>query len=428
MKEEPEEKPLIEIKTLKYFLEDENNVDDELPISISEFGLEVIKTEAFDLSFEHDQKVETNPSPISNATSYQRVASSPSSSSSKTPHFQKSSGGKLKCSECSFSHRLKCIMERHLRSHFPSYRCNDCNSVFWTKTRRLRHREEEHNHLLTEEDKLYRKQLIRYRISHESKTICIICGKAFFKEDRREHLRLCLEKRQKVEIDCDICGKRIRWMSDLRLHMQRTHLHLDGSVVASDGPFQCHCGKTHKSKEKLKRHVAVQHKKRDLKTCDQCGKVVSNTSMLREHMRVFHTEGGQNNYMCKECGKLFNFKATLVAHEKQVHGEKIFKCQHEGCDKKFTIASFRNSHYRAAHVVDRRFQCPKCPKAFTTKTRLSRHVRVMHDKLTDKCPVDTCNYRTGRRDNMRTHLKRHFELSVEESNRCMKQLNHMNFV
>lgn len=406
---------MTEIVTLRSNLEKEDYVHEELPISVFEFAIQNIKTEAFDFNEE-----------VHLSSEKWEDVSQPSTSNKSV--YSKKSNGKWKCSQCSYSNVTRNAVERHMKTHYPSFPCNDCGSLFMTRIQRLRHRETEHKDLLTEEDKSIQKQLERDRIFKVSKVYCNICGKPFFEEDRQEHLRLCIDKKQEAKFYCDLCGMSCKWRHDLRLHMHRYHLNLNGSSVESDGQYKCYCGKTHKDKETLRRHIAVTHEKLYLKTCEQCGKVLKNSSLLTEHIRVFHTEGGQNNFMCKECGKFFNFKTTLIAHEKKVHGEKIFECQHEGCDRKFTIISFRNSHYRAAHVVDRCFQCPKCPKAFTTRTRLNRHVTVMHDKLTDKCPVNTCKYRTGRRDNMRTHLKRHFELTVEDANRFMEQLNHMNFV
>lgn len=59
---------------------------------------------------------------------------------------------------------------------------------------------------------------------------------------------------------------------------------------------------------------------------------------------------------------------------------------------------------------DRRFQCSKCGKSYTTKSCLQRHQRYecpLRPKARPSFSCSMCGYATNRRDNLKAHERLH---------------------
>jgi hypothetical protein len=62
----------------------------------------------------------------------------------------------------------------------------------------------------------------------------------------------------------------------------------------------------------------------------------------------------------------------------------------------------------------------------TSNQKLDRHVTLIHEKLRTPCPVGNgCKFSVGRRDYMRTHLKKHIELSSEDLEKYLNSVKDM---
>lgn len=61
-------------------------------------------------------------------------------------------------------------------------------------------------------------------------------------------------------------------------------------------------------------------------------------------------------------------------------GEKPFKCEHEGCDRRFANSSDRKKHSHV-HTSDKPYNCrvSGCDKSYTHPSSLRKHMKVRVD-------------------------------------------------
>ena len=70
---------------------------------------------------------------------------------------------------------------------------------------------------------------------------------------------------------------------------------------------------------------------------------------------------------------LFNFFSPFF----HFTGEKPFKCEHEGCDRRFANSSDRKKHSHV-HTSDKPYNCrvAGCDKSYTHPSSLRKHMKV----------------------------------------------------
>lgn len=369
-------------------------------------------------------------------------------------HVEATHGYNFECAICPKKFQSLQILNYHINKiHFASgkpFECDECDKSFTSEYKLFKH------HKMHEKGSTYNTTIAS--TSKESIIACDLCGITIKACSMRNHIRNVHMKVAKFE--CDYCGKKCFKKSGLRYHIQRhipmryrerlhecgicldrfftknclqvhfksKHTTLDDSEMAS---FICKCGKAYRSRGQLNQHFKMVHEKEKYRApCQYCGKILSSSTHLKEHIRIFHTEGGQNNFICKICGKLYNLKRDLTTHEKS-HGERNFVCQEPGCSKKFIFAKQLKEHFRSAHLNQKDHICSyeNCDKRFTSRQKLIRHLMISHEKLRVFCPVgDGCKFAVGRRDYMNNHLKKHIELSPEEVEKHLEAVKHMKLV
>lgn len=251
----------------------------------------------------------------------------------------------------------------------------------------------------------------RLHSSNAAKYECDSCGKRFFKKYALSgHIQTHIEKHhRKRPFTCDLCLRTYMTLDAVKIHKKLSHTKREPGQL-----FTCYCGKTLQTQGGLYYHNKNVHQRQENeKTCGKCNKVLVNSYALKKHVRIYHTEGGQNNYMCNVCGKFFNSQSHLTSHQ-YLHGDKKFVCDFEGCEKKFYSINNLTTHRKLTHLKLREFSCTTCDKSFSSNQKLHRHITVSHQKLRKKCPVEACNFHVGRLDYMRTHIKKHSELSPTE--------------
>uniref|UniRef100_H3B7P6 Zic family member 5 n=1 Tax=Latimeria chalumnae TaxID=7897 RepID=H3B7P6_LATCH len=142
-----------------------------------------------------------------------------------------------------------------------------------------------------------------------------------------------------------------------------------------------------------------------------CSKTFSTMHELVNHVTVEHVGGPeQSSHICywEECpreGKPFKAKYTLVnkvrskvsnkkypcsfknpiflqsfnikAHKISKSGEKPFKCEFDGCDRKFANSSDRKKHSHV-HTSDKPYYCKVrgCDKSYTHPSSLRKHMKI----------------------------------------------------
>uniref|UniRef100_A0A8D2MZV9 C2H2-type domain-containing protein n=1 Tax=Zonotrichia albicollis TaxID=44394 RepID=A0A8D2MZV9_ZONAL len=61
----------------------------------------------------------------------------------------------------------------------------------------------------------------------------------------------------------------------------------------------------------------------------------------------------------------------------RLSGEKPFKCEFEGCDRRFANSSDRKKHMHV-HTSDKPYICKVCDKSYTHPSSLRKHMKVNH--------------------------------------------------
>lgn len=98
-----------------------------------------------------------------------------------------------------------------------------------------------------------------------------------------------------------------------------------------------------------------------------------------------------SNLSCGKCLKIFSTISNKLKHERNMHSrkkdrqnKKLFQksaIRSHGCldcGRYFTTNSNMNRHKNSAHSETIRFDCPKCPKNYTTKGNLKLHLGKHH--------------------------------------------------
>ncbi|XP_068112192.1 oocyte zinc finger protein XlCOF8.4-like [Hyperolius riggenbachi] len=104
--------------------------------------------------------------------------------------------------------------------------------------------------------------------------------------------------------------------------------------------------------------------------CSDCGESFLCKSHLVSHQK-FHL--GKKQYVCSTCGKCFAYNSHLVRHQITHTGEKPYSC--EDCGKCFTQKSYLTLHERC-HTGEKPFSCSECGKCFARNASLCMHQRI----------------------------------------------------
>ena len=128
------------------------------------------------------------------------------------------------------------------------------------------------------------------------------------------------------------------------------------------------CGFHYKTKATYNSHMYYHHNNKDRnKPCPVCNKIVLKPKV---HMKAMHLET-----MCPHCGKMISGTTTLRNHIKSVHTsmkDRPLKCH--TCEKRFFDKHTLEEHYNV-HTGAKPFKCKYCPAAFG-----SNGTRRMHEK------------------------------------------------
>lgn len=342
---------------------------------------------------------------------------------------------KFVCDRCGmrYSHRIR--LEAHVAQH--SVQDRKAEEFELTKLRKLEHKlqnkVDRKRWLKTsvpcpECCKEFRRQWLSAHIRRVHmkliKGICDHCGKGFFKKlQLAAHLATHVSKEfRERNHKCHLCSRTFYSNSYLTVHMES--FHSDINQIR-----KCECGKVFKNERYLRSHRRIHNQEKYKKICDQCEKTFPNSTELKRHNKIFHTEGGRKNFLCNQCGKKYDQVSQLNVHTKLVHLERNIVCNEPGCDKKFSTEYKLKIHSNVAHLKIKNFECnmESCSKAFSSKQKLQRHVEVTHRKHRLNCPVEGCKYMIGRKDYMKTHCRKHNELTSEAQKEIAEIVKAMKF-
>lgn len=79
--------------------------------------------------------------------------------------------------------------------------------------------------------------------------------------------------------------------------------------------------------------------------------------------------------MCNNNVKAPSMSNTVLLFFLLRLGEKPFKCEFEGCDRRFANSSDRKKHMHV-HTSDKPYLCKMCDKSYTHPSSLRKHMKV----------------------------------------------------
>ncbi|XP_068137074.1 myoneurin [Hyperolius riggenbachi] len=139
---------------------------------------------------------------------------------------------------------------------------------------------------------------------------------------------------------------------------------------------------------------------RNKPTCNMCGKIFSEASSLRRHMRIHK---GVKPYVCHLCGKAFTQCNQLKTHVRTHTGEKPYQCKL--CDKGFVQKCQLIFHRRMHHGEEKPYKCDLCNLQFATSSNLKIHVRKHSGEKPYVC--DRCGQKFAQASTLTYHVRRH---------------------
>jgi uncharacterized Zn-finger protein len=236
--------------------------------------------------------------------------------------------------------------KEHQRIHRrKTHKCRECGKLF-----------------------MYESILREHFLMHTGETPhqCPHCPKKFrTKSNLKKHLithGIHSEKRSLYNCQCDICGKMLRFASNLHAH-KKSH--------EEERPFMCvECGKQFKTKAHLDIHMAC-HLKIEPYECETCGKKFRDKSNLRKH-QLIHT--GDRHFKCDICDWTFLRKDQLKMHQR-THTKVVFQCT--VCEKQFKTEAYYKMHL-SQHTYGNNYLCDVCNKFYSSNSNLKMHMKTCH--------------------------------------------------
>uniref|UniRef100_A0A2K6FM97 Myoneurin n=1 Tax=Propithecus coquereli TaxID=379532 RepID=A0A2K6FM97_PROCO len=131
------------------------------------------------------------------------------------------------------------------------------------------------------------------------------------------------------------------------------------------------CGKVFSEASSLRRHMRI-HKGVKPYVCHLCGKAFTQCNQLKTHVRTHTKHSGEKPYVCDRCGQRFAQASTLTYHVRRHTGEKPYVC--DTCGKAFAVSSSLITHSRK-HTGEKPYICGICGKSFISSGELNKHFR-----------------------------------------------------
>ncbi|XP_076358792.1 uncharacterized protein LOC143251227 [Tachypleus tridentatus] len=168
--------------------------------------------------------------------------------------------------------------------------------------------------------------------------------------------------------------------------------------------FVCaECGKVFNAHYNLTRHMPVHTGARPF-VCKVCGKGFRQASTLCRH-KIIHTQ--EKPHKCLTCGKAFNRSSTLNTHIRIHAGYKPWVCEY--CGKGFHQKGNYKNH-KLTHSGEKAYKCSVCNKAFHQVYNLTFHMHTHKDRKPYTCKV--CGKGFCRNFDLKKHLRKLHETTV----------------
>ena len=282
--------------------------------------------------------------------------------------------GRLLCLFCPKTFRSPSDIKCHIVKHTgkKDYKCNICLQRFGY-VRALKRHINSHGELNEECTKCGKKFPHEDNLKLHMKThditgsfICSFCSKLF---KRKQHLTTH-EKKHTGEkpFKCEFCDERFTEMRSLKAHTLKDHKSLNQVVLPQKQSICETCGKSFRTKSKLKDHMDIHSGSKQHK-CLQCEAQFYVKSALGAHMLRHKV-----NYSCNVCDKSFSDRGNLRKHKISQHSES-YPCLR--CKFRAGAPSDLRLHEKSKHC-NVRHECDICKVSFKWSGTLKRHKEERH--------------------------------------------------
>lgn len=253
---------------------------------------------------------------------------------------------------------------------------------------------------------------------------CKVCGSTF-KEKRyfQSHYRTVHGRKRMLQCNVDGCKESFVYRAQRLRHLRQIHPEFyedsdqeeyEADKLLLESSVQCElCKVSFESQEELDAHTEEAHEEDENqddgdeseRTCTICDPPRSFKKQYYSlHVQAAHSE---KSYACDQCPRTFSFKCSLGRHIKGVHENiRNFKCVEPECDKSFRSSYDLRQHSISAHQKGDRSDrtCSICFKVFKKVKYMQIHQASIHNTEPQFfCPI--CNRGFSFQRSMDRHVK-----------------------
>ena len=317
---------------------------------------------------------------------------------------------KYKCNMCEYSTLQPSHIRRHVNTvhmhGMDTFTCQHCGKIFRQKSSYVTHIQVHEERRQAYEKKCLENGLLEQIIVDG--VCCFKCKQCEYSSPRfsiaNRHTKRHNKKATKVDREFKTCEVcGILVENSSVLKVHILRTHGILEKTVKQKTIPNDCSKCRKCKMLLKPDDIHNHVCQKNIKCPECGKMFYNCQERANHKLEEHSEPQS----CEICGKTFQTLKKLTSHL-ETHAEKV-ECPQCGLKVKHL-----QRHIDQKHVQDKRFKCSQCGKGFIQADLLKRHIDCIHlNARRYQCRY--CDFRFNDSSNRNAHeRKKHLTKTGKE--------------